>query len=214
MGYWGTGIFSGDQPCDLKADIASYLARRIETVSDYELIIPLVYIYADYLMHYEYRERDLKKFIGFLERIDCSKWKKPKERRRSINRLIRWIKTSFRLDGNGYNDNLQKVNLIGKAVYHLTLKKKIPQILKRGLITKKPNCGFLGNQKGIYVSDSLVKCLRWKLYVTNANPLQLMAFVKFIIKDSDEVYRDNRVDFLGDYLIKNNINRNRLIVFD
>lgn len=231
MGWWGHGLFSGDSVCDWKSehleDLAELIDKTIEKGQwytadgkrgyDIEDIPGMIYVYAEISKKFTYRTGKLHKYAKWCKNYTAEGWKSKAEREETVRRLGEEIEALFQKPGDGYKFDFEKLsrveNLVGKEVYHLTRKEHLEPILKEGLKAQNCHAGFLQNRTGVYVSSSLLGCLKWQHHVLSYRLFPEPAVVKFVISSEDEVFPDLRVDFKDDFVVTNNIAPERLIAF-
>jgi hypothetical protein len=221
MGWWGYGLFSGDSPADFIGNTEHWFRQQIEEAMKdgwrFEDVPAIIYLYADFCRRFGYRSKDMNKYVEWLRAYDASKngWKSEKERQEAIVRLGNELeqlftmkeKEGYRLDPSEY----PRVNgLSGVEVYHLTRRENVTNIQKEGLLPKKCYAGWAGeNKEGVFVSRSMLGCLKWQHHVLGHTLIGEPAIVKFAINDEDEVYQDQRVDFRDDLIVCNRIRPGR-----
>lgn len=216
MGWWGYGLFSGDSPADFIGTIEGWFQERIEEEMkhgyDFEDVPAIIYLYADFCRRYGYHSKKMKEYVEWLRAYDATKngWKHEVERQETITRLANELeqlftmneKEGYRLDHKEY----PKINVIGQDVYHLTKREHVTSIQKEGLLPKAAYAGWVGeNKTGIYVSRSMLGCLKWQHHVLGHTLVGEPGIVKFTINEEDEVYQDQRVDFRDDLIVCNRI---------
>lgn len=230
MGWWGFELFSGDSICDWQNefifDLGELIDKTIEKGSWYtedgnrgyekEDVPGMIFVYAELSQKYTRRTQNLEKYAKWCKEYTTETWTDNKKRENVVHRLGYEIETLFQKEKEGYKLNLKNnpnANIIGQVVYHLTEKSKLENIEKEGL--KKQICfaGFFENREGIYVSNSILGCLKWQYHVLGHKLISDPAFVKFTILPTDEVFHDYRVDFKDDYVVTNNVTSGRLITF-
>jgi hypothetical protein len=226
MGWWGTTIFGGDTPCDFEHDIERMFEKVLEETlkkSDYYEgeHIPALFIAADFVKHFTRRADILRSHIQKLEKFaanpnNFTSWKNAEERQAKVQRFVDYLKHQFNFDETGYDykNDASTHELDGKRVYHLMLAKHIYSIRQTGLNPQAPSAGFLGNMRGVYVSASIVGCMKWIHHVTSHDPLKPVAIVSFEVRPKDNVVRDLRVDFMDDYRITHGISPKRLTIME
>lgn len=216
MGAWGTGLYENDNACDFiyyenkrRFNRFKRLCKIEKDLSRYGLFEMAYEIIMHNIHHPTINEKQIKYIYKKLKSItisDCKAWKCQTKRLKSIQELIMFMEEQFTILKK---DN---VNLVGKYVYHLTKKSNIDYILKTGLIINSPSCGFIGNKTGVYVSNNINNCLKWKNYVSGYIPEDI-AFVKFKVTTKDIYVQDERNGLNKDYIFLTNIEPNRLEVF-
>lgn len=226
MGWWGTGIFGGDTPCDLEADIEKMFGKVLEVTMAKDGYyegehIPALFMAADFVKYFTRRADIFKPYIERLEEFaadsnNFSDWKHSEDRQSKVQKFVDYLKGQFNLAGTGYSykNEAPTHELDGKRVYHLTLSERLYSIKQTGLNPGLPSAGFLGNMKGVYVSNSIVGCMKWIHHVTDFDPLKPVAIVSFEVRPKDNVVQDLRVDFLDDYRITHGISPKRLTIME
>lgn len=229
-----------DWICKVKKSLETQIDKAIETGHydgiDGEDIPALIFFYADFLRRYDRRTGKLHQYVEWLrsyvkDLLETNKhgWKSQKQRAETVTRLADEIEALFCKENEGYKldpSKFPKVNIAGKRVYHLTKKESLYKdiapdykdppfngILHEGLKPQRCFAGWGENRTGIYVSGSLMGALKWQFHVLSHRLVPEPAIVSFEVDDRDEVYQDLRVDFKDDYVICNEIPRERLTIF-
>lgn len=220
MGAWGTGLYQNDNACDFiynenerrfnKFKRLCILSSKYEKDLSRHGLFEIAYeIVMHNINHPTINKKQIKYIYKKLKSItigDCKGWKTPAKRLKSIQELIIFMEEQFAILKK---DN---VNLAGKYVYHLTKKSNVDSILKTGLIMNSPSCGFIGNKTGVYVSNNINNCLKWRNYVSGYIPDDI-AFVRFKVTTKDIYQQDERNGLNGDYVFLTDIKPNRIKVF-
>lgn len=230
MGWWGHDLFSGDSIYDWQSehlyDLSELIDKTIERGTWYtpggkrggmEHDIPgMIFVYAELAQKYTHRTGKLEKYANWCKNYKAKGWKNNEEREAIVNRLGEEISAIFQKNKDGYVLDINKapkIDMVGNTVYHLTPKQKIDQIEKEGLKSQVCIAGFFENRQGVYVSNSILGCLKWQHHVLGQRLIADAAFVKFIIIPTDEVYQDVRVDVKNDFVVSNDIPAIRLTTF-
>jgi hypothetical protein len=230
MGWWGYDLFSGDSICDWESehlyDLGELIDETIKKGDWYtkdgkrgyskEDIPGMIFVYAELAQRYTKRTGNLEKYAKWCKDYKAEGWNHNKEREEIVHRLGEEISNLFQKQKEGYQldpNKAPKVDIVGTDVYHLTKKENLAKITKTGLKKKVCYAGFFENRKGVYVSRSILGCLKWQHHVLGHKLIADAAFVKFTILPTDKVYQDVRVDFKDDFVVSNNIETTRLTTF-
>lgn len=231
MGWWGTDLFAGDSICDWQSehldDLAQLIDKTIEKGTwytddgkrgyDVEDIPGMIFVYAEYSLKHTRRTNKLAKYAEWCKNYKAEGWRTHEEREKTVRRLGEEIEALFQTNGGGYKFDYENQpatsDLIGKTVYHLTRRDRLEAILSEGLKSQECFAGFFNNRKGVYVSTSLLGCVKWQFHVLGHHFITEPAFVKFAISSEDSVYPDLRVDFKDDFVVTNDVAPSRLIAF-
>lgn len=218
MGWWGPGLFCGDSALDFLGEMEEWFHNRIgeALASEYGLddVPAIVYVYADFCRRYSHRNDKLDEYVAWLRKYEADGWKSSKERTAAVHKLADELGRAFRLKSRKFNldpGKYPEVNVIGKEVYHLTKKDRLDLISRDGLLPKACHAGFFENKTGVYVSRSLLGCLKWQHHVLGHTLEGEAAIVKFMVGPDDKVYQDQRVSFEDDLVVCNKIVPERLI---
>jgi hypothetical protein len=223
MGWFGCGLFSGDSPMNWLGKIRRTLECEIDKVIekgyylgvDTDDVPALIFFYADFLRHYERRVGKLHTYIKWLHNYKAEGWKHADERLKTIKLLADEIESLFVREGEGYKDidKYTKIESPSKEFYHLTTRTKLSDIRKNGLIPQRCFAGLFENKTGIYVSSSLMGCLKWRFHCLGHLLCPDPAIIRFTSDHTDEIYCDGRVDFKDDFIVCNSIPAERLTIF-
>lgn len=230
MGWWGYGLFDGDSICDWESehlyDLGQLIDKTIDKQNWYtedgkrgyniEDVPGMIFLYAELAQRYTRRTGKLEKYAKWCKEYKADGWKHNTEREGVVRKLGKDIETLFHKDDEGYQTDhtkLEKVDISGTVVYHLTSKSKLDLINSEGLKSQVCYAGFWENRQGVYVSNSILGCLKWQHHVLGHKLIADPAFVKFTIIPGDVVYPDYRVDFKDDYVVSNNVPAGRITTF-